>query len=62
MSFSIDGLISGLNTSSIIDSMVKLQANQVNRLSEQKQQVVTAKPRSKGSRLACSRFVHRSAG
>lgn len=48
MSFSIDGLISGLNTSSIIDSMVKLQANQVNRLSEQKQQVVNRQTSFKG--------------
>ncbi|MFN9538757.1 MAG: flagellar filament capping protein FliD [Planctomycetota bacterium] len=48
MSFSIDGLISGLNTSSIIDSMVKLQANQVNRLNEQKQQVVNRQTSFKG--------------
>lgn len=48
MGFSIDGLVSGLNTSSIIDSMVKLQANQVNRLNEQKQQVVTKQTSFKG--------------
>ncbi len=48
MSFSIDGLVSGLNTSSIIDSMVKLQANQVNRLTEQKQQVINRQTSFKG--------------
>jgi flagellar hook-associated protein 2 len=48
MAFSIDGLVSGLNTSSIIDSMVKLQTNQVNRLQEQKQQVVNRQTSFKG--------------
>lgn len=48
MSFSIDGLVSGFNTTSIIDSMVKLQTNQVNRIKEQKQAVVNRQTAFKG--------------
>lgn len=48
MAFSIDGLVSGLNTTSIIDSMVKLQTNQVNRISAQKQAVVNRQSAFKG--------------
>lgn len=48
MAFSIDGLVSGINTTSIIDSMVKLQTNQVNRIKEQKQAVVNRQSAFKG--------------
>lgn len=48
MAFSIDGLVSGINTTSIIDSMVKLQTNQVNRIKEQKQAVVNRQTAFKG--------------
>ena len=48
MSFSIDGLVSGINTTSIIDSMVKLQTNQVNRITQQKQAVVNRQTAFKG--------------
>lgn len=48
MSFSIDGLVSGFDTTKIIDSMVKLQANQINRLNERKQEVVNRQTSFKG--------------
>ncbi|MFM7116512.1 MAG: flagellar filament capping protein FliD, partial [Planctomycetota bacterium] len=48
MTFSIDGLVSGINTTSIIDGLVKLQTNQVNRIKEQKQAVVNRQSAFKG--------------
>lgn len=48
MSFSIDGLISGLNTSSIIDGLVQLQQRQVARLTQQKQTIVGQQTSFKG--------------
>ena len=38
--FSIDGLVSGLDTSSIIEGLVSLQASQVDRLNGRKDEIL----------------------
>jgi len=46
--FSIDGLISGLDTTSIIEGLVSLQQNRIDRLNLRKQDVVTEQSAFKG--------------
>ena len=48
MSFAIDGLISGLDTTSIIEGLVSLQESQVDRLNLQKSEIVTQQTAFKG--------------
>ena len=48
MSFSIDGLVSGLNTTSIIDGLVQLQQRQVSRLTQQKLAIAEKQTAFKG--------------
>jgi flagellar hook-associated protein 2 len=48
MSFSIDGLVSGLDTTSIIDGLVSLQASQVDRLNGRKNEIITQQTAFKG--------------
>lgn len=46
--FSIDGLVSGLDTTSIIDGLVSLQASQVDRLNGKKNDIITQQTAFKG--------------
>ena len=48
MPFSIDGLVSGLDTTTIIEGLVSLQASQVDRLNVKKNDIVTQQTAFKG--------------
>lgn len=48
MSFSIDGLVSGLDTTSIIEGLVSLQTSQVDRLNDTKNDIITQQSAFKG--------------